>query len=160
MPSIEYETIYKRALRRIDDLNLASYTEEDFYDTMRDWLQTETAQLISDILGEKLFRKQFSEFTLDDELMTLAFTLTNSVDDSFDTEFVTSLLAKGIIINYMPSKIDTDKNLAVMIGSDKEKKLIGNYNKNMERLQQLERDYSREIARHGYYFGDYGNSNG
>ena len=132
MPSIEYETIYKRALRRIDDLNLASYTEEDFYDTMRDWLHT--------VMSDPLFRKQFSEFTLDDELMTLAFTLTNSVDDSFDTEFVTSLLAKGIIINYMPSKIDTDKNLAVMIGSDKEKKLIGNYNKNMERLQQLERD--------------------
>lgn len=151
MPSIEYETIYKRALKRIDDLNLASYTEEDFYDTMRDWLHT--------VMSDPLFRKQFSEFTLDDELMTLAFTLTNSVDDSFDTEFVTSLLAKGIIINYMPSKIDTDKNLAVMIGSDKEKKLIGNYNKNMERLQQLERDYSREIARHGYYFGDYGNSN-
>lgn len=134
MPSIEYETIYKRALKRIDDLNLASYTEEDFYDTMRDWLHT--------VMSDPLFRKQFSEFTLDDELMTLAFTLTNSVDDSFDTEFVTSLLAKGIIINYMPSKIDTDKNLAVMIGSDKEKKLIGNYNKNMERLQQLERDYS------------------
>lgn len=152
MPSIEYETIYKRALKRIDDLNLASYTEEDFYDTMRDWLHT--------VMSDPLFRKQFSEFTLDDELMTLDFTLTNSVDDIFDTEFVTSLLAKGIIINYMPSKIDTDKNLAVMIGSDKEKKLIGNYNKNMERLQQLERDYSREIARHGYYFGDYGNSNG
>ena len=89
------------------------------------------------VMSDPLFRKQFSEFTLDDELMTLAFTLTNSVDDSFDTEFVTSLLAKGIIINYMPSKIDTDKNLAVMIGSDKEKKLIGNYNKNMERLQDV-----------------------
>ena len=55
MPSIEYETIYKRALRRIDDLNLASYTEEDFYDTMRDWLHT--------VMSDPLFRKQFSEFT-------------------------------------------------------------------------------------------------
>lgn len=31
MPSLKYEDIYKRALTMINDLELATYTEEDFY---------------------------------------------------------------------------------------------------------------------------------
>ena len=30
MPSIEYDDVYKRALAKINDLDLANYTEEDF----------------------------------------------------------------------------------------------------------------------------------
>lgn len=152
MPSIDYESIYKRALKRIDDLDLASYTEEDFYDTMCEWLHVS--------ISNPLFRKVFSEFTLDDENSKLTFTLSSPVSNDYDAEFITSVLAKGIIINYMPSKIDTDRNLALIIGTDKEKKISGNYSQNMERLKELERDYSRDIARHGYYFGDYGTNNG
>ena len=40
MPSLKYEDIYKRALTMINDLELATYTEEDFYDTLREWLHT------------------------------------------------------------------------------------------------------------------------
>ena len=152
MPSIEYEAIYKRALVRIDDIGLANFTQEDFYDYLREWLHTASS--------EPLFRKKFSSFFLDDELMQLNFTLSYSVDDDYDKNFVTSLLAEGVIINYMPSKIDSDKNLAVMIGSDKEKKLIGNYSKNMERLNDLKREWERNMTRHSYYFTEYGGSNG
>ena len=128
MPSIEYEAIYKRALVRIDDIGLANFTQEDFYDYLREWLHTASS--------EPLFRKKFSSFSLDDELMQLNFTLSYNVDD------------------------DYDKNLAVMIGSDKEKKLIGNYSKNMERLNDLKREWERNMTRHSYYFTEYGGSNG
>lgn len=152
MPSIQYEAIYKRALTRMDDLNLASYDEEDFYTYMREWLHT--------TVSSPLLRKKFSSFSLNDELMKLDFTLSYSVDDDYDKEFVTSLLAKGVIVNYMPSRIDSDKNLAVMVGSDKEKKIIGNYSKNIERLNELKREWERDLTRHTYYFGEYGGSNG
>ena len=34
MPSIEYDDVYKRALTKINDLDLANYTEEDFKEYM------------------------------------------------------------------------------------------------------------------------------
>ena len=92
--------------------------------------------------------------------MSINFTLTNSVDDSYDSEFVKTILAKGIIINYFPSKLENTKNLATMIGGKEEKKLIDNYSKNMERLTQLKREWELELSRHTYYFGEYGGSNG
>ena len=35
MPSLEYESIYKRTLTMINDLDLATYTQNDFYDVLR-----------------------------------------------------------------------------------------------------------------------------
>lgn len=152
MPSITYESIYKRALMRINDLDLANYTQDDFYDYLREWLHTASSST--------LLRQKFAEFSLDDEIMIVNFELKNSVDENYDIEFVTSILAKGVIINYFPSKLENTANLAVMIGGKEEKKLLGNYDKNMERLQKLERDFEREISRHGYYFGVNGDNNG
>lgn len=152
MPSLKYEDIYKRALTMINDLELATYAEEDFYDTLREWLYT-TSSL-------PLLRKKFSSYILDDEETELNFTLSNSVDDFYDSEFVKTILAKGIIINYFPSKLENTKNLATMIGGKEEKKLIDNYSKNIERLTQLKREWELELSRHTYYFGEYGGSNG
>lgn len=152
MPSINYEAIYKRALTRINDLELATYTQDDFYEYLKEWLHTTSSA--------PLLRKKFSKYSLDDELMTLTFELNNSVDEDYDKNFVTSILAKGVIINYFPSKLEHSANLAVMIGGKEEKKLLGNYNQNMERLKTLERDFERELSRHTYYFSEYGGTNG
>ena len=152
MPSIKYEAIYKRALTRINDLELATYTQDDFYEYFKEWLHTTSSA--------PLLRKKFSKYSLDDELMTLTFELNNSVDEEYDKNFVTSILAKGVIINYFPSKLEHSANLAVMIGGKEEKKLLGNYNQNMERLKTLERDFERELSRHTYYFSEYGGTNG
>ena len=80
--------------------------------------------------------------------------------DEFDKNFVKTILAKGIIINYFPSKLENTKNLATMIGGKEEKKLIDNYSKNIERLTQLEREWERDLSRHSYYFSEYGGTNG
>jgi hypothetical protein len=152
MPSLNYEDIYKRALTMINDLELATYTEEDFYDTLHEWLHTTSST--------PLLRKKFNSYSFDDVLEKVTFTLSNSVDDFYDSEFVKTILAKGIIISYFPSKLENTKNLATMIGGKEEKKLIDNYSKNMERLTQLKREWELELSRHTYYFGEYGGSNG
>ena len=152
MPSLKYEDIYKRALTMINDLELTTYTEEDFYSILCEWLHT--------TVSFPLLRKKFSTYSFDDEIMNINFTLTNSVDDFYDSEFVKTILAKGIIINYFPSKLENTKNLATMIGGKEEKKLIDNYSKNMERLTQLKREWELELSRHTYYFGEYGGFNG
>ena len=113
MPSINYEAIYKRALTRINDLELATYTQDDFYEHLKEWLHTASSSA--------LLRKKFSKYSLDDELMTLTFELNNSVDEDYDKDFVMSILAKGVIINYFPSKLENMMNLATWIGGKEEK---------------------------------------
>ncbi|MBQ4523331.1 MAG: hypothetical protein IJA10_10330 [Lachnospiraceae bacterium] len=152
MPSIEYEAIYKRALTRINDLELANYTQDDFYDFLKEWLHSASSST--------LLRKKFSKYLLDDELKFLYFELKNTVDENYDKDFVTSILAKGVIINYFPSKLESTVNLATFIGGKEEKISRNNYNQNMERLQKLEREFERELSRHTYYFGEYGGANG
>ena len=152
MPSIKYEAIYKRALTRINDLELATYTQDDFYEYLKEWLHTTSSA--------PLLRKKFSKYSLDDELMTLTFELNNSVDEEYDKNFVTSILAKGVIINYFPSKLENMMNLATWIGGKEEKISRNNYNQNMERLDALNREFERELSRHTYYFSEYGGTNG
>ena len=152
MPSISYDSIYKKTLTMIDDLDLATYTENDFYYVLREWLHT--------TFSNPMVRKKFSEYSPDDELMTLTFTLNNSVDDWYDTEFVKTFLAKGMVINYFPQKLENSKNISAAIGGKEEKVLLNTYSKNMERLAQLRRDWERELSQHSYYFGEYGETNG
>ena len=68
MPSLEYESIYKRALTMINDLDLATYTQNDFYEVLGEWLHT--------AISLPLFRKKFESFSLNDSIMKLTFTLT------------------------------------------------------------------------------------
>lgn len=152
MPSITYDSVYKRALSRMKDLELANYMESDFYDYLKEWLHGAASSV--------LFRKKFQSFSLDDEIMTITFEISNSVDDEFDKNFTIGILAKGLIINYFPSKLENTRNMAVALGGKEEKVLLNTYNKNMERLKQLEKEYDLELSRHSWYFGELGESNG
>ena len=152
MPSIEYDDVYKRALAKINDLDLANYTEEDFREYMKEWLHSS--------ISKPYLRKKFSNFSFDDDLEEINFSLVDSVDDDYDSQFVISALAKGLIVNYLPSKLETTANLAIMIGGKEEKKLLDTYSKNIERLDKLRKEWELELSRHSYYFKEYGDSNG
>lgn len=122
--------------------------EDDFYDFLKEWLHS--------AVSLPQFRRQFKLFELDDEVMAITFDLNNSVDTTYDTDFVKTILSEGVVINYFPSKIDTGVNMSTMIGGKEEKKLLDNYGKMQERLNTLEVKLGRELAQHGYYFGKYG----
>lgn len=148
MPLIEYDDVYKRALSRVNDLDLINMSEDDFYDFMKEWLHS--------AIAVPRLRKSFSSFSADDELATINFSLTNSIDTEYDKNFVINILAKGMIVNYLPSKIESTQNLAKIVGGKEEKILTDNYKTAQERLSQLDVEYKRELAQHTYYFGDYG----
>ena len=152
MPSIEYDDVYKRALTKINDLDLANYTEEDFKEYMKEWLHSS--------ISKPYLRKKFSSFSFNDDFEEINFSLVDPVDDDYDSQFVISALAKGLIVNYFPSKLETTANLAVMIGGKEEKKLLDTYSKNIERLDKLRKEWELELSRHSYYFKEYGDSNG
>ena len=153
MPSVSYEDIYKKSLSMIDDLKLATYTKDDFYEALKQWLSTASSYT--------LLRKKFTSYVLDDEIMQLSFELVNSVDEYYDVEYVKAIMAKGVIISYFPTKLEQDKNFVMIVGGKEEKNLANNnYSRNMERLADLKREWELELTRHSYYFGEYGGTNG
>nr|DAW33467.1 MAG TPA: hypothetical protein [Caudoviricetes sp.] len=153
MPSVNYEDIYKKSLSMIDDLKLATYTKDDFYEALKQWLHNASSYT--------LLRKKFTSYILDDEIMQLSFELVNSVDEYYDIEYVKAIMAKGVIISYFPTKLEQDKNFIMIVGGKEEKNLANNnYSRNMERLDDLKREWELELTRHSYYFGEYGGTNG
>lgn len=153
MPSVNYEDIYKKSLSMIDDLKLATYTKDDFYEALKQWLHNASSST--------LLRKKFTSYVLDDEIMQLSFELVNSVDEYYDIEYVKTIMAKGVIISYFPTKLEQDKNFIMIVGGKEEKNLANNnYSRNMERLDDLKREWELELTRHSYYFGEYGGTNG
>lgn len=146
MPSIKYQDIYNKALLRIDDIKLAHMLKDDFYDSLKTWLHT--------FLSKPNFIKLFKDFSISDDIMEVSFELINSKNEWFDTEFVATILAKGLVISYFPMKLEQASYLNAMVyGGDEKWK--DNYKNAQARLRVLEKEVDIEISQHSYYFGRY-----
>lgn len=147
MPSIEYESIYKRALSRLNDVSLSQYAKEDFYEALKEWLSSASS--------DPYLQRKFTKYVDDEDMEEIQFELENSVNEQYDINFVTNMLAQGLIVNYMPSKLEQASFLHAMVYG-KEEKWKDNYKNAQMRLDTLTAKYYRELSQHGYYFGKKG----
>ncbi len=144
---MEYNTIYSRFLSRTNPQKLLSLSLDDFNEIMCDYLHNAVSQ--------PMIRKLFSSLSLDDEVQTLSYVLSDSIDDDSDEEFVTDILTQAIVIQWMRHQIDTDMSLAMMIGGKEEKMLKNDLSTNITRVNSLDHKLERSIRNHGYYHGSY-----
>ena len=114
---------------------------------MKEWLH--------EIVAFPWVRKIFSSITLDDVLEELNFELVNSVDEQSDNDFVIKLFTDGFVICWMRPRVETAINLATVIGGKDEKKLLSNYQANIDRLNSLELKLKKYIRDYGYINGSY-----
>ena len=143
---MKYEEIYSRSYMKRYDPKF--YNNKEFaYETMKEW--------IHEIVAFPYVRKIFSSIILDDVLEELTFELVNSVDEQSDNDFIIKLFTDGFVICWMRPKIDTAINLATVIGGKDEKKLISNYQANIDRLNSLELKLKKYIRDYGYINGTY-----
>lgn len=143
---MKYEEIYSRSYMKRYDPEF--YNNKEFaYETMKEW--------IHEIVAFPYVRKIFSSIILDDVLEELTFELVNSVDEQSDNDFIIKLFTDGFVICWMRPKIDTAINLATVIGGKDEKKLISNYQANIDRLNSLELKLKKYIRDYGYINGTY-----
>lgn len=143
---MKYEEIYSRSYMKRYDPEF--YNNKEFaYETMKEWMH--------EIVAFPWVRKIFSSITLDDVLEELTFELVNSVDEQSDNDFIIKLFTDGFVICWMRPKIDTAINLATVIGGKDEKKLISNYQANIDRLNSLELKLKKYIRDYGYINGTY-----
>ena len=143
---MKYEEIYSRSyMKRYDP---SFFDNKEFaYETMKEWLH--------EIVAFPWVRKIFSSITLDDVLEELTFELVNSVDGQSDNDFVIKLFTDGFVICWMRPRVETAINLATVIGGKDEKKLLSNYQANIDRLNSLELKLKKYIRDYGYINGSY-----
>lgn len=142
----DYEDIYGRFYRLVDDPSFFKLDEDYVYDLMRGWLH--------DAVANPIIRKIFSEISLDDEIMELSFTLSNSVDEFSDKEFVGSVFAQYMVIKWLTPKVESTINTAFILG-EKTKKIQSNYKTTIDRLDSLELKLRKFIRDYGYENNSY-----
>lgn len=143
---MKYEEIYSRSyMKRYDP---SFYEDKQFaYDTMKEWLH--------EIVAFPYIRKIFASIVLDDVIEELNYELINSIDKESDDDFVIKLFTDGFVICWMRPKIETAINLATVIGGKDEKKILSNYQANIDRLNSLEIKLKKYIRDYGYINGTY-----
>lgn len=144
---MKYEEIYSRSyMKRYDP---SFYEDKQFaYDTMKEWLH--------EIVAFPYVRKIFASIVLDDVIEELNYELINSIDKESDDDFVIKLFTDGFVICWMRPKVETAINLATVIGGKDEKKILSNYQANIDRLNSLEIKLKKYIRDYGYINGAYG----
>lgn len=143
---MKYEEIYSRSYMKKYDPSF--YDDKQFaYDTMREWLH--------EIVAFPYVRKIFASIVLDDVIEELNYELINSIDKESDDDFVIKLFTDGFVICWMRPRVDTAINLATVIGGKDEKKILSNYQANIDRLNSLEIKLRKYIRDYGYINGTY-----
>ena len=142
-----YDKIFSRFYNLVNDPSFFKLPQDFAYDRMRSWLQ--------DAAATPYINKKFSQLKLDDQVLELTYSLTDSVDTESDEDFVISIFAQYMVIAWMRPQIDNAVNMARIIGGKEEKNIQNNYKSNIERCDSLERKLRKFIRDYGYENNSY-----
>ena len=115
MASINYDSIYSRFFTKIEafDFLYEEITEETAAEFMRLWLRSSVAY--------PYIRRLFSDVLMDDELGLMEYTLRYQIDDFSDEEFVTEVLAYGMVYCWLEPKVKSITNIYQNFTSSEQK---------------------------------------
>ena len=110
-----YDDIYSRFVIKVRDCEFAGLPEPDATEQMLDWLRS--------ALSQPYIYRIFDTFSADDEIAEMEYTLTSSVNDYADKNFVEELLGYQMVVAWVTPKVQTTTLLHQMITNRKEQKL-------------------------------------
>lgn len=114
MSKLLQDEIYSKFLQKITDYNFASLDANDAYDMMRGQLHC--------AVGTPYVSKLFSYMTLEDDVLVLDYELKNSSgQNAIDTDFVTNVLAIGMVIEWLEPQVKSVLHTMQMFGGKEEK---------------------------------------
>lgn len=137
-----YDAIYNKFLGLVEDFDLMTLDESDAYLMMTEW--------IGKVLSLPKIRKLFASVSVDEQIQQVTYTLRNPIDDEYDKNFVTSLLANGMVVEWLTPRVYTDKTLRQGVFGKEQKiyaqsthasSVLNVYNK---AKATLEKDYARD----------------
>lgn len=136
-----YDEIFSSFYPLITDNSFFNLPDDYAYSLMSGWLHS--------AIAVPYIKKLFKKISLDDEIMTCTYELKNSTDEDSDEDFIKSIFAQYMVIQWLKPKVDSQLNIARVIGGKEEKNLQANYKPSMERLKMLELDLRKFIRDRG-----------
>lgn len=139
-----YEDIFSYFLGKQKDYKLISLPEEMANENMCEWLHAAASK--------PYVRKLFKEFTMSDETTKIDAVLFQSIDDSFDSDFIVDILSLGMLVEWMRPKLNSIENLEQMYGG-KEEKFYSQSNhlaQLQSRNREIKNDQRKLIRSFGY----------
>ena len=109
-----YNDIYSRFLIKIRDYKFAGLPEPNATEQMLEWLRS--------ALSQPYIIRIFESFSADDEIAEIEYTLTSSVNEYTDKNFVEELLGCQMICEWLSPKLRTTTLLNQMMTNSKEQK--------------------------------------
>lgn len=133
MTSISYDNIYDYFLGYINDYNIISMSKDDAYIILNEYLHKTVAK--------PYVKKLFISITLDDDDEIVSCELKIAADD----EFITDLLAKGMVVEWLQKQIKSPDHLHQFFGG-KEQKWFSQAT-HLAELRGLLKDAKNELRR-------------
>lgn len=126
---LSYDVILSEFLSMIDDKKFLTLDESDANLMMSGWLKTS--------LSDSYVQRLFSNKKYDNELRLFTFELRHpdKYDEQGDIDFITKILATGMLIAWLQPKVTSTTNINQMFGG-KEEKFFSQSN-HLEQLRQL-----------------------
>lgn len=149
MTSLSYDEIFSRFFSRVEAYDFLDLSPEQSTDYLNAWLHG--------ACSKPFLRRLFTSIIYDDEIEELNFSMKYSVDDFSDTEFVTEVLALGVVVTWLEPKINSINNITQMFGSKEEK--FYSQSQHLSELRSLVNDSKKQqrrmIADRGYAWNTY-----
>lgn len=144
---LSYEDIFSRYRGITNDPKELSLSLDDQYE-----IYTERLHMV--VADPRVIAK-LNKIVLDDDVQEIEFELKYPVNEFADSEFIMKLTSLGMAIEWLKPQVDSRLNTIAYIGGKEEKMLQNNYKPMKERLDTMERQFSRLLGSYGYINNSY-----
>lgn len=117
--TLSYDEIFSRFLGYVTDYDIVSINPDDAYAEMREWLRK--------AYSKPYLNRLFLSSTIDDEIQLLTFEMSFKINDDVDKEFITEVLSKGMVIEWLQPQVK-NKLLTQQFFGGKEQKFYAQSN--------------------------------
>ena len=131
-----YNDIYSRFLIKIRDYEFAGLPEPNATEQMLEWLRS--------ALSQPYIIRIFESISADDEIAEIEYTLTSSVNEYTDRNFVEELLGYQMICEWLSPKLRTTTLLNQMVTNSKEQKFYAQQS-HIAQLRELLADAENKV---------------
>lgn len=131
-----YQDVYSRFLNKIKDYEFAGLPEPTATAEMLEWLRSS--------LSIPYIYRIFDDFTVDDEIAEIEYTLTDEINEYTDKNFVEELLAYQMIVEWVEPKVHTTTLVNQMMTNSKESRFFAQANQ-LSQLRELLADAENKV---------------
>lgn len=150
MTSLSYEDIFSNFLGYITDYDFAHLNDDDAYTLMSEYLQK--------AISKTYIRRLFSSVNMDNEIQEINFEVSHPTEESEDLFFIQTILAKGMVVEWLEPQVKKTSLIHQHITSSKESKFYSQA-MHLSEIRSLLEDTKIEIRKlirdRGYIYNSY-----